>query len=812
MPVSFGSDAISAFESLARRSSSARILASESTAGGMTTVVLRHKSVFQRTDYDVNVATMNCFREALEGKYGVFGGNAFDAVLGDRFMARQGLRGEDVLKTIARVEKMMGVRVRGEVERQVACSPLTALRFPDGRLRAKMGLSVEKQVLDECKRSQKAISEGELSRIVMRCLAEEMGKDEWRSALPSILPGASAVEPEASSKAVKKTDAVGLRNLLTQAPTSRNGGLFLENGQDGVAYRVRTGQLMTGMRINNGNANPVVLRSLKSKGVEPGFVYSNDWRVCDTQAMMRSAGLNEKSLAAYAEALILKYRGNEEHPIGKAIKWACGQKSGGKYIVPRREQGQEDGKWMAAVKALAFAALRDEIVNPRDQKVAARFPGVGTRFRTRYLVKLDYGAADRSGPELGRIDSGGLFTRSERVLNSPDKKAALFRNGKYCGVNSKFFTNKFFTTTAFDVNVGAVSEALANDLMRVTGINAQALSLSLGKYADGKPKFLLQAEVAEGYHDLEDGDEANRNIIQDGYLAKGVGIKDLAKWKIAFLLFGDRDAVGSHAQNKGFIRNKDGSRTFFAIDPGKTLAGNPRVLHDDFSFDRSITDKASKWFENFTVFDDFKRSEKFAGVLVLAKEDLRTRYAALFRSYEDKMSDLRGNGMIDAKLCNAILMRLDKMRTELFAQYDHVMQVFRPQLNLYNDVRRQTGSEELAKQAIDALDLMEKLSSPTSTVSSDKANAKQLDYRRILPGKRIPWTAKVAADRALEFSSTAKLTDAKIRDLMTGLSKTGGGASLNLTVDGQGRPVVRVPAAHLEAFLGAIDERRAFAG
>ena len=805
MPISSRYRGLESFTDLARLSANRRILVAEALDGNMRSgKVIGFKGYFQKTDYDANVATMNCFREALRGKYGVFGENAFDTVLGDRFMAKQGLRGMDVTATLAKVGEMRKVRIRAEVVRQVACSPLTVLRFTDDSLRAEIGLGVEKQVLDECKRSPGAVSERELSQIVMRCLAKEIGKARWRSVLPSILPGASTVMREAPSKAVKKTDAVGLRNLQTQAPTSRNGGVFLENGQDGVAYRVKTGQLTTGMRINNGNANPIVLCALKSKGVEPGFVYSNDWRVCDTQAMMRSAGRNEKSLAAYAEALIAKYQFLPDTKLGKVIAWACRQD-----CVPKRNRVSKD-EWMAAVKALAFAALRDEIVNPQDQEVAARFSGVGTRFRTRYLVKLDYGAADRSGPELGRIDSGGRFTRSERVRNSPDKKAALYRNGKYCGVNAKFFTNQCFTTTAFDVNAGAVSEALANDLMRVTGINAQALSLSLGKYADGKPKFLLQAEVAEGYHDLEDGDEANRNIVQDGYLAKDAGIKDLAKWKIAFLLFGDRDAVGSHAQNKGFVRNKDGSRTFFAIDPGKTLEGRPRTLHDDFSFDRSIADEFGNRFMNFTVFDDFKRSEKFAGVLVLAKEELRNRYAALFRSYEVKMKDLRDNGTIDSKLCNAILTRLDKMRAELFAEYDHIMQVFRPQIELYNDIRRLTGSEEMANQAIDALDLVEKLSSPTSTKSSEKEGAKDLEYRRILPDKRIPWTAKVTEGGELEFSSTKKLSDEKIHALLTGMSKTCGGAGFGLTLDGRGQPVIRVPADQVKAFLGAIDEHKAF--
>ena len=787
MPVSFGSDAISAFESLARRSSSARILATTRTEGDETTVVLRHKSVFQRTDYDVNVATMNCFREALEGKYGVFGGNAFDAVLGDRFMAKQGLRGEDVLKVIAQVEKMMGVRVRGEVERQVACSPL--LYGLNQAERQSMESAVSWAVLMQCKNGP-GVSERDLVEKVRNSLL-----DKVRSCKLPINLRADTGPCEAPRAPVQPTEMVGLRDL------EPGDGAILNDRQTSVEGRVKACRLTSGMRINSGNANPIVLRSLKSKGVEPGFIYSNDWRECDTKAMMRAAQPGEISLAGYAEALILKHHGQKGSPIGKAIAWACAQKSGKEYIVPRRGQGQEDGAWMAAVKGLIFADIRDEIANPRDLALAAKFAGVGTRFRTRHILKLDYNERDRMfGTAFGWKGSDGKFVLSPRVLNLPDKKS-LWLNGN---VNMKYFL-RLRTQTAFRANVGAFGEALANDLMRVTGIPSQSLSLALGKYSDGKPKFLLHAEMKEGYHDLDHVDENGVAVMQDGYLAKGFRVKDFAKQKIAFLLFGDRDAIGSHGQNKGFVTQSGRERTFFAIDPGKTLEGNRRVVKDDFSFD-----KPSSGFENFTVFDDFKRSEKFAGVLALVGK--KDAYEDVFRAYLAKARDLLDRHVIDRALHDGILLRVAEMRTELYAQYDHIMQVFRPQLNLYNDVRSQTSSEELAKQAIDALDLMEKLSSPTSAMSSDRANAKQLDYRRILPGKRIPWTAKVVDGGALEFSSTAKLTDAKIRDLMTGLSKTGGGASLNLTVDGQGRPVVRVPAAHLEAFLGAIDERRAFAG
>ena len=808
MPISLEYKGLSSFELLASSCSAGRILVKENGTK------IGYKGIHEKTDYDANVETMKCFKKALREKYGIFGENAFDTVLSDRFLAKQGLRGKDVNATIAKVDKMRMVRIHAEVVRQVVCSPLMAGRdaFNDENIRKTIGCNVEKRVLAECKKTGVVESEAKLAQIVMKALAKELGKEEWNDVLESdtksksLLPGAWAVKAETLPKAVNTTDAVGLRNLPAKPQlTSRNGGLLLENGQDGVAYRVKTGRLTTGMRINNGNANPIVLRALKGKGVEPGFIYSNDWRVCDTKAMMRTAKQGEKSLAAYAEALIERYKSRPSTAIGKAIDWASRQES-----VPRLTQRTKK-EWMAAIKALAFAAIRDEIVNPTDTEIAAQFPGVGTRFRTRYLVKLDYGGADRSKLHYGKTDSGGDFVRSARVKNFPDKKSLVFRNGKFCGFNRKFFSNHIcFSTTAFEVNVGAVSEALANDLMRVTGIPSQALSLSLGKYSDGKPKFLLQAEVAENYHDLEDGDEDNKNIVKDGYLTKDAKIIDVAKWKIPLLMLGDRDAIGSHAQNKGFIRNAQGVRTFFAIDPGKTLSGRPRTVYDDFSFKRDFKDKEAGWFMNFTIFDDFKRSEKFAGVLLLADEALERKYEKIFNDYRTKINELFRNRAIDKKLCDAILERIDKMHTELFAEREHIMTVFGPQIKLYRDVIRRTGRKESAEQAIDALDLVEKLSSPTSTRSSDSADATDLEYRRILPGKRVRWTAQFDTLGNLQLKATTKLTAETYRDVKNGLSRCGASKFAWFKRELDGTVSIKVTNANLEKFLEKINEKAAF--
>ena len=40
------------------------------------------------------------------------------------------------------------------------------------------------------------------------------------------------------------------------------------------------------MRVNRSNTNPVLLEKLKTNGVEPGFIFRNDWSKDDTHGFM----------------------------------------------------------------------------------------------------------------------------------------------------------------------------------------------------------------------------------------------------------------------------------------------------------------------------------------------------------------------------------------------------------------------------------------------------------------------------------------------------------------------------------------------
>ena len=115
------------------------------------------------------------------------------------------------------------------------------------------------------------------------------------------------------------------------------------------------------------------------------------------------------------------------------------------------------------------------------------------------------------------------------------------------------FFRAFRLTTANAASAGAVAEALANDLTRAMGVQTQELSLVKGRYSDGHEKLMLVSKFANGYRDF-DG-----NFLKDGRLvgrqdAHGNVIEqpeDIGRYKAMFLLLADRDAVGSHGQNKG---------------------------------------------------------------------------------------------------------------------------------------------------------------------------------------------------------------------------------------------------------------------
>ena len=56
-----------------------------------------------------------------------------------------------------------------------------------------------------------------------------------------------------------------------------------------IEDQIKNGLLGAGMRVNRSATNPVILDKLKTNGVEPGFIYRNDWSTDDTRTPRRAA-------------------------------------------------------------------------------------------------------------------------------------------------------------------------------------------------------------------------------------------------------------------------------------------------------------------------------------------------------------------------------------------------------------------------------------------------------------------------------------------------------------------------------------------
>ena len=779
------------FLTIARNCGGERIILSEDPASGSARLSVRQSS--QETDYNVNRRTMDSFGRAMEKQYGAFGKLAFEMVLADRYMAKQGLRGEDVLNVIDKVATAFKVAIDNEMHRQLMTDPsyMYLGKTPHENLAREVdALLARYDTLNAIESLHVASGEiGAFTRILIRTAVQNCKINI--DFAPGFVDDRSKAGWTASETMLKEDEAAGFA-LLFEGEKMVDKPISYDRDQTSVERRVKTGNLASGMSVNDGADNPVVLVGLKDKGVEPGFKFRNDWRREDTIALMHKAQGDEVSLAAFAEFLLKTYGTDPGTKIGTAVFAALGVKVLSQEDLEAR---LADATELAKLKRRAFVELRDEIVSPSPATKAlpefnGKFRDVGTRFRTENILKLDYSEGDEN--------VFGMLTLSQRVMKRSDRKHAF--NG--IRPNIKHFESMFRWKSRDGVNADAISEALANDLMRLSGIPTQEMSLTVGQYSDGKPKLMLQAKFEPNYRDLDSANKGKSVLADGGYLAEGIEIGRFAEQKVFMMLLGDRDAIGSKGQNKGVRIGPDGKMTFFAIDPGHSLEGKRLKVADDFSF----SGKSASDFKNYTVFDDFLRSEKFKGVLRL--KELKGKYQDLFNGYRTNVEALRDNEdvALEKDMAAKILARIGRMEAELMGQYDHILEVFKDQIELHKNVSDRFGGQ-VADKAIDAIELFEKITSPTSEHSSaDTRSRIRLRHLRIEKGRRQPWKAKMSEDGGLEFQSVGRLPDDAVRNLMGILPDAFGRESYSVVKKTDGGVVVRIESQNVQAFLMAGSE------
>ena len=761
-----------------------------------------------------NDATMVAFRSALEQQYGIFGTNAFDMVVGARAQLHKSLRASDVKATLSKLESVKMNHFKDELSRQLDTSPKFR-ELPDElrqMVRTIIAANPTSSSLQDCatlpdlaRKASERIDEA-----IQNAKDFVTEKKKNISTEAQALSGRKMTETEANGN-----EATGLRNLKT----------VFKKGSTSVEDQIKQGKLGSGMRINRSSTHPVLLEKLKTNGVEPGFIYRNDWSKDDTHGYMadinspeskdaleklkqKSQALNDKcmgkdlrtqiliagrahpaAMAAASELVIERALGAPNADDTKeirALRKALTEK------LPQDIRSQLEGAVsdpvnkaiLTLVKKDFFVEIRDAVMNigPKNtdgsDNSLYQASSVFKHFSDRGIVKLDY----NEGSKFSKGDSAhaGTFMRPERIIV-----------GRKMGQLYRFQTR----TTADSASSGAVTEALANDLTRIAGVPSQELEIVRGKYSDGHPKIMLSAKFATGYKDMEAGMLKDGRVVPPKDAPADLEMEPLGKYKAFFLVTADRDGVGSRGQNKGFINGK-----FFAIDPGHTLEGNGKYLDvsDDLSFKDTYGRSTKPRFKNFSVFDDDTRFAKFSGILDLREKAKAGVFKKLFDEYLAAFSTKEdGLAPEELELRQKIVADIEKKQTEFNESLAKVLKVGGMQLELYDAL--EDASPAVKQGAIENLANLEKLFSPTTWVS--KKGQVALKHLEVIPDSRIKWSAGVEGDNIVYHCD--KRLDPNALSMLKAFAEAGGAT---LDTDAMGVTRLVVPKGNAEKFFAAFTE------
>lgn len=757
-----------------------------------------------------NKAVMDAFKAALENEYGAMGTHAFDTIVGSRSQMKKSLRACDVKAVLSALPKIRENRLVGEINRQLDINPKMMQLSQDEEKRVRQSISdnVKKDLDISSLKTPQDISRAAAKRIE-QAIREATKESESNNVGHADLGKGKADKADATAK--EPTGLSNLKNIFGKGSTS-------------VEDQVKRGVLGAGMRINRSGTNPTLLDSLKSNGVEPGFIYRNDWSKKDTRGFM--ADINSQESLAALEALKARNPSLAARCAGKSIQMQIMQagrlhpaamaavsefvlqqalnalknphmlkyhpfcnlaKALSNHFSPQDLQkltedvsAPKNAKILNEAKLELFAEIRDAILSVDSKSDFYSLSPVFRHFNERHIQKLDYNESERS--KTGATAHEGKFMRPERILAT--RKPIL---GQIYRLQTAASADK--------ISAGAVTEALANDLTRIAGIPAQELTISRGQYSDGHPKIMLEAKFAKGYQDMENGYIKDGRIVLPPNARPGTKLESLGKYKAFFLLTADRDGIGKRGQNKGFVNGK-----FFAIDPGHSLEGNGKYLDiaDDFSFKDTYGASSKPRFNNFSVFDDDTRFAKFQGLVELRKTKESGAFDSLFAEYRTAFDpDAQGIDEAERQLRLEIHAEIDKKEAEFKQQLDRLLSIGGMQLELYDDLA--ADGPEMQEKAINTISHLEMLTSPTTWVS--KKGKVALEHLEVKPETRIPWRA-FTADGNLVFHTDRNLDGSTLNMLAT-LTKNAGGT---FSHDNFGNIRITVSKANAEKFFATFSE------
>jgi hypothetical protein len=740
------------------------------------------------TGSKANERTMSAFRKALSEKYGVFGEHAFDTTLSSRSQRKKSLRACDIKATISNIEALKIHRVVNEFRRQVDTDP--KFRELPQQIRLNIKAMLNK---DPCKGLDlKSINDlTTLSNKVSERLDEliklEVGNESYKA---DELGDASARKVK-----VEDTDATGLSNL----------NVIMEGEDTSVEDSIKKGTLGAGMTINRSETDPIILVKLKDNGVEPGFIYKNDWSLNDTKSLMMDY-TSEESEKKLNEILAhndeLRNKCSKPDLTLRDKIMLCGNahpacvSAVADYMIEEGMKDKNSEIYKAfedkfphytdytevendILKKELFVQIRNAVLNVKVGSDDYKKSPIFQRFNDRHIMKLDYNENDRIF--IKKAAHAGKFMRPERIATR--KFGTLYRLQS--------------AQKADDISSGAVAEALANDLSRILGVPTQDLRIVRGKYSDGHPKIMLQAKFSEGYEDLEKGYIKDGRIVLPDHLKGKQTLEKLGKYKAFFLTTADRDGIGSHGQNKGFANGK-----FFAIDPGHSLEGNGRFLevNDNLTFKDNYGFSLKPRFNNFSIFDDDTRFAKLQGVLTLREAKQSGKIDKLFNDYRTAF-DANEPGISDAEkaLRFKIQDEINVKEKEFYDNMQKILNVSDGQLHFYDDLKN--DGPETQKNAIETIENLEKLTSPTTWVSDDGTVA--LDHLNVKPETRVPWQAHVDGDSLVYHCDEPLSPNAKIH--LEAFAKAAG-VQCELFADGTAK--ITVQKDQREMFFKTFDEEK----
>lgn len=493
----------------------------------------------------------------------------------------------------------------------------------------------------------------------------------------------------------------------------------------------------------------------KRFGVEPGFEGVKFWTDADSQ-LLKAADLLErkpKYHRAISEFIGEQIRKSPIDPVYRDLIQASA-------IDPHDQQKLIDYIRTAnhpAVNAAMETFARDNIL----------------KFHKRHFIKLDYPEPEK-GLDLVSIPLERAKKVSDKLMTSTPALGRFIKALSFVDAVGQRMHQLGRQATIREMNLGAVKEALANDIYEAWGFGGQNLRIIHTEYLNGRSKLLLdgaevQGKQGERFHtfagQIKHGHLENNSICGEDGVFYPLDTKELGRAKVMALLMADFDKIGSEGRNLGFVV-EGGQVKLKNIDPGKALESKiegrtdlmaQKNLHTDLSFDQptdTLKDRSVGGYKNFTIFDDTLLSERMQGMRDVMEAWKKT--CQIFRSYIDAFGGSDRNEGLSFKA------ELQESFTRLSDRKNYFEQVLMERLTLL----------ELGSDKLDFLDNVEKLTSETIDHVGPDSDPLFLTHLKVISETRKEWHMVQGAEGGycLYFAGTedeAKAATMRINDFLS---------------------------------------------